>query len=482
MNAPALSLSFAVAQAPPARRTGWITILWPALLLLLVIACVSPSGFVGAGYDDARYLEAAQCAAREAAMCVPANHWATRWTVVAPVAAVIRLAGESRAAFSLVPLLYALACIVAAAALARRLGGPLAARIAALALAATPLFTRSWLAPNVDRAELLFLLLSALALLRARHAPRWSLLAGALFALAVASRPSAIAWGPLLAPLALVGPGAVRRVASAALGGLAVFGAELAAYAWWTGDPFFHLRLALAHTAIPTSELPRGFPRGESPLFNPRYVDAWTPAMGISVHWAVDPLLNLLLHPLLGWTLLGSAALASVARLPRRGLMIAAAFASFAILAYALAIDPKPRMFMPLGAVAAIATGLAGAKLWRRGQVLPVVALLTVGATVALGTAVRDPDLRAADRVATAWLAAHGPHRIHPNDARALLLVPAAFRPAPPHAPTLGFRQRPCAKGIPGPHMRVLDEAVIPSSLDRLRGPAPDALRLCRWG
>src|SRR3546814_7766161 len=84
----------------------------------------------------------------------------------------------------------------------------------------------------------------------------------------------------------------------------------------------------------------------------------------MDVHWAVNPVINLLAHGMIGPTLMAAAVLIIARRraVPRIQVIAAirllvAALGASAILIYVIAIDPLPRMFLPLAAAAALAIG-----------------------------------------------------------------------------------------------------------------------------
>ena len=76
----------------------------------LALMALNPVGYVGGGWDDWYYLQAARCAA-EHGYCTPTEHWALRFTVVAPLGWSMALLGESREALWVVPAAYSLAAL-----------------------------------------------------------------------------------------------------------------------------------------------------------------------------------------------------------------------------------------------------------------------------------------------------------------------------------------------------------------------------------
>jgi hypothetical protein len=113
----------------------------------------------------------------------------------------------------------------------------------------------------------------------------------------------------------------------------------------------------------------------KSPLFNVDFIDNWRPAAGIEIHWTVDALLNLLASGSMMVLPLALALLVVHRRdLGRREgggagllLLIGGAALYFGALVYGFAIDPKPRMFLPVAAVACVTIGVLGSVAWERG-------------------------------------------------------------------------------------------------------------------
>ncbi len=126
-----------------------------------------------------------------------------------------------------------------------------------------------------------------------------------------------------------------------------------------TGDPFYRFRLALEHNLIRSSELRHSVNLHAEPLFNPMFIAGWKPAVGIDIHWTINPILNLLGGLQAGPVYLAAIILAMFAgrRLRHRlAPWAVGAFAMFLALTYGLAVDPKARMFMlPLAAAAMVA-------------------------------------------------------------------------------------------------------------------------------
>lgn len=356
-------------------------LLWafPVIVLILVKA-VNPVDYVGGGGDDWHYLQAARCAAAHG-LCLPPSHWWARFPLILPMAAAMRIAGESHGSIAFVPALYSAAVLLLLTANVRHIASPLAATAAASIFALTPIFAHDALQPLVDHAELAWVLVALLAIQiaeKAQRGHRAAAVAGIALALAVMTRMTAITFIPIAGLMLFA---TRRRRIGLAVPVLAGFGGVLAieAVGYWiaTGSPLYGWMLSLHHTRVPTTELLPGVDLTRSPILNLDYIRGWRRSAGINVHWSVDPLLNLLADPYSGLTIAGAFALAILNRDTlgdRRwiGWITLAGILHFVLLTYVLAVDPKPRMFLAEVAIASIVAGVLGIDGWRCGiRLLP---------------------------------------------------------------------------------------------------------------
>jgi 4-amino-4-deoxy-L-arabinose transferase-like glycosyltransferase len=416
------------------RGSAEIPVALPLLAFALLLYWVNPVGYVGGGGDDWQYLTAARCWAANGA-CLPHDHWGARWPLIAPMAASIAALGESRAAIALVPLLWSGAVLLLFARIVERLAGRTAALAAGTLLLLTPVFAIQLARPNVDHVELAFLLAALLGWIEGVRTGRrgWALLLGFGLGMAMLARETSIVFAAAAGIAFLCAPMAQKRVLIWAAPAFALpVAAEMIAYLAAAGDPLYRLRLAFGHTRIPSAELADWVDTGRSPFFNPEFIAGWRAANGIEAHWTVKPLLNLLTHANIGMTLIGALALSIAApkqAAERRRIFALLAIAGGAalIFIYALGIDPKPRMFMPLAAAAAAAAGIAGVALWSSGgRLIPiVVALFLIPPAFVSFLAV--PRNAPAERATAGWLAAApGAVTVDETTRRYLALVPAA--------------------------------------------------------
>jgi hypothetical protein len=258
-------------------------------------------------------------------------------------------------------------------------------------------------------------------------------LAGACLALAIFSRTTSVVMVPVFGLIWLQLPREARRLAVPFCAGIAaVFAAEAAAYWVAAGDPFHSWRLMLRHARIPSTELAPWVDTAKSPLLNPDFIAGWRPSMGIHVHWSIDPVLNLLADPKCGLTLSGALGLALVYRDVWRAdrlLMRLSGYAAlhFLVLAYVLAIDPKPRMFWIEFASAAVVVAVIATRAWRTGRRLLPAALLALILARGLLLSYDRPNPGNMAAAADAWIARLGPGNIATDEwtQRTLALMPS---------------------------------------------------------
>lgn len=438
-------------------RWAWLLPAVVALALLLL----NPVGFVGGGHDDARYLDAARCWAASGAMCLPGDHWAARWPVVAPLAAALVLVGDSRAAVGLGSLPWWIACLLLAGWLGRLWWSRRAGLAAATLLATVPVATLLALRPSADlpelAAQLAALGLGTLAVRRRSRA--LALAAGALAGLAVATRETSILFVAIAALAHMMFAMAPLRLLGWAAAGLsALVLGEMAAYWLAAGDPLLRFELSLAHGAVPSQFLAPGVDTSRSPILNPDFIAGWTRPLGIELWWPLDPWLNLLPNPDIGpWLAVGMLLGLVAARggdPKRRRLIAALGIASLALAAaliYVLAVDPRPRMFLFAAAAACIAAGFAFDRPAGEGRLLALAAAVLLAAAGVAGI-LRAPSIAPLERAAAAWIARHpGAIETDRQTRDTLALVPPAR--ALPLAPAgrplrLTIRLEPCDRAL----------------------------------
>ncbi len=465
-----------------------------SIVLLLVIVLPVPVGYVGGGADDWYYVQAARCASAHG-WCIPATHWATRWPLIAPMGLVFHVFGEGKVQSMVVPLAYALAAVALFVRLVERHWRLRAALVAGITFVPTAVFGKALLEPNVDNVELAWLLAAANAASMAwtAHSRRWALAAGVCFGLALQTRMTGIAWVPIIAAALTFIPRPARRRAGplvlVALAGIALpLTIEAVGYGLASGDPWLSPRLSSAHTQLLSSELAPGVDLTRSPILNPQFIAGWKRPMDIHVHWAIDGVLNLVANPQINLVLLAALALLWLNRatLTRRdpALWLTAAGALYVIaLIYGLAIDPKPRMFIPVAAIAAGVVGRLAIRSWDAGERMVVVAFVI--AIIGLGAwqTTKRYEMGIAGPVAAVWASEHpGDVALDEATRRFLTFEPAINRlPAYPDARAshlLMLTSSVCRARLTG-----LDGATGTWVVARARdfGPPHDPIMLCEF-
>jgi 4-amino-4-deoxy-L-arabinose transferase-like glycosyltransferase len=411
----------------------WLGAIAATLILILL---VNPVGFVGGGWDDWQYLNAARCWA-ESGPCLPQDHWQGRWPVIAPIAVMIGLVGESRLAIGLPSFAYALGCLFLLTRLANRLAGPPVGYLAALILLVMPIFGIELLGPNAEHPELFFLLAGANFILAyVRRNQTWlAFAAGLSWSLAFQVRETAVTALPLLALAAwMFARRDLRALLAAILGAALPLVAELLVYSAATGDPLWRRHLSVAHTQLPSTELVGPVDYKKPPFLNPDYIAGWKHQPGIRIHWTVDGLANLLANVMAGLGIPFSLILAAAywRRLEKgeRGLVgwgIAAGLYWASFLIYILAIDPKARMMFVPVALTALALAVLLRRMARSGpKPLPVAVLLTCW-LAGMANILLHPQVRTSEPIAASWIDQH-PDSIETDETsrRHLALMPGA--------------------------------------------------------
>ena len=422
----------------PSPVRGRTSNVWLAALAgtFALIMLVNPVGFVGGGWDDWQYLNAARCWA-EHGPCLPQDHWQGRWPVIAPVAAMIAVFGESRLTIGLPSLAYALGCLFLLARLGNRLAGPPAGYVAALILLVMPIFGVELLGPNAEHPELFFLLAAAsfIQAYAERRQASLAFAAGLSWSLAFQVRETAIVALPLLIIAAwMFARRDHRALIAAAIGAALPILAELLTFYATTGDPLWRRHLSIAHTEVPSTELVGPVDHSRSPILNPDYIAGWKQQPGIHIHWSVDGLVNLLANVMAGLGIPLSLVLA--AAFWRRlepgewriaGWSIAAALFWASFLIYVLAVDPKPRMMFVPVALTALALALLFRRLARTGSTPLAVVSLAICWVAGMVSILLHPQVRASEAPAANW-AIQYPGLIETDETtrRHLALVPAS--------------------------------------------------------
>ena len=411
---------------------------WFILALLFVgTVAINPIGFMGGGWDDWQYLDAARCW-REYGPCLPHNHWQGRWPVIAPIALLTSLFGESRLSVGLAPLIASLWCLILLVFIGNRIFRPPVGFFAAGLLLCTSAFAIQILDPAVEATELALVLGGVMALLQWRRSksPIWPALAGLCFGLAFQVRETAVV-AALFAAMYVASRHCVARphvkLLAAAIFALP-FLVEALSFFVMTGDPLYRRRLSLNHARIQSSELLGPVDYNHSALFNPNYIANWRREPGIHVHWSIDGLLNLFVNAKGGLALMLIPALVLTYRrtlapgvIKAIAVLYGISLLYICVVIYALALDPKARMmFVPIAGLSLALALLLVSLIDTKHR---LVAGVSAGAAIGVGFFILfiHPRVFPIEKPAAAWIAAApGQVEIDENTRRHLALVPDA--------------------------------------------------------
>lgn len=209
------------------------------------------------GHDDAYYAWAAMDWA-EHGPALGQTHWALRYPLVLPTAALIRLFGFSVPVLAAVDLAAYAAFLAMGHAAARRwFGGPAAAALTAIGIL-VPQFPVQATYANPDLLEMALVMGSFWLVMLAREpgrpgaqAGRLLLGAGVLAGLGFLTRETTLLLVPLYGLMLLLRPAMPRwRYLWIAAGFVAVVGAQMGWFAMEAGDPLYRLRISAAHDQV----------------------------------------------------------------------------------------------------------------------------------------------------------------------------------------------------------------------------------------
>ena len=209
------------------------------------------------GHDDAYYAWAAMDWADHAPV-LGQTHWALRYPLVLPTAALIRLFGFSVPVLAAVDLLAYAAFLAMGYAAARRWFGETAAAALTVVGVLLPQFPVQATYANPDLLEMALVMGSFWLVMLAREpgrtgaqAGRRLLGAGVLAGLGFLTRETTLLLVPLYGLMVLLQPAMPRwRYLLIAAGFAAVVGAQLGWFAWAAGDPLYRLRISAAHDHV----------------------------------------------------------------------------------------------------------------------------------------------------------------------------------------------------------------------------------------
>lgn len=369
----------------PTSRNANLWLLLPISLLLILIL-VKPVPLIGGISDDYKYLMGARCLE-----CLPTNHWERRFPIVWPTGIAIELFGQNLWSVMITPIIASITCVILLYKLVEKQWGAIPATIAASALVVTPIFGERAMRIGIDIIELDFLL-AALFVLQRKKGHFW---AGVFISLAVLCRPTQLTSAPFVALAAWF----LDRAAFKwfVVGCIVPLLAESGIYLISTGDPFYSWKLSLHHVQVDQPFLSQTVDRTKSPILNPEYIGGWLPYSGFPAPWPVQGLLNLIASPLIAITLWSSAILFALSskRIDSVQAILAAIAGIYVVaMVYVFAVDPRPRMFMPVIAIAAALIGSLTPYVWAKRSRVIVVALSIIAMKTAFLAASHRTDYR----------------------------------------------------------------------------------------
>jgi 4-amino-4-deoxy-L-arabinose transferase-like glycosyltransferase len=327
------------------------------LCFAVAVASLSPAGFIGSGYDDQRYADAALHWLRSFPY-LGQTHWELRHPYVLPLTLAFRTLGISQEAVVAINEIGALALLIITYLAVQRFYGRLLAAVTCILLFSTPMMISVVTSTSVEIAELLFVVVSFWSLNFAAKSskPFWLLCASGL-ALGLAWQTRETSGGLiLLYALSFAFFPIVERkkyFVVAAASALPVI-AELLFYYVQTGDIFYRAHVDTNFIHLPSAQMAGNVSPAALSLFNFEVAKSWLPANDfIHVNWIVDPYLLFFVSPMLGFLFVFAVLGFIVWIVAERnkiaspmGLLLTGGIIWFVFAEYVLVIRPEPRYFL----------------------------------------------------------------------------------------------------------------------------------------
>lgn len=375
------------------------------------------------GHDDAYFAAAAMDWVRHYP-ALGTDHWALRYTLVLPIAAVIALTGPSVLALAVVNLAAYVAFLVVHYAALRHWFGWKAAAAVALIGILVPAFPVQATYANPDLVEMTLVVASVWCLVYARErGGPWPalLLSGVLAGLALVTRETAILLLPFFGLLFLLRPAMPRwRYLLIAAGFAAVVGGQMGYFAARTGDPLYRARISATHDQVDRAGMYARAANAEQ-TFDSEGVLAVPPAAApfgaVLASQKFGLLFYLAIPAYIVLRLRGRLSSRQVAALDCASLGALVSFLFVALNAGILYV--VPRYFMVTAALAAVPVAVLAAELWdrgRRGLVGALALVFALSCTVLLYLENTDP-LFAEHRIVELAATAREPLHVDPETA-----------------------------------------------------------------
>ena len=365
--------------------------LFAALAIAWAAFGLYPTGFNGGRGDDQRYLVAALEWWNQGAHA-GTTHWALRHPLILSIVAAFRIDGASIEAMLLVPRFYGLVVVAMSVAAIQRLAGAGAAWLWLALFLTSPVAHEVATSTRPEMIELAFVVAGLALFCFANPDGRREkvMLAGtgAMLGLAIITRETAAIVVPLLFAKLCID----RRWAGAiALGGGlgAVIGLDWLWLMLETGDPLYRLHVDTAHTRIGSAHMD-GRTFAGSPFFNLDLATRWIPAGPTRLHWAINPIVDLMIDPrfaliFVGWGIADWRWRPHHEAYRRlRTPLILLAIATYVTVCWIFVLRPQPRYFLLPIFSATVAVALLTNSAWHRDR-HRIWAALLVSAIVGVG-------------------------------------------------------------------------------------------------
>lgn len=386
------------------RANGW---LFAAFALAALLMAVNWVGYDGA--DDRSYALAAEAWLHHFPV-VGADHWATRHTVVLPVALSLVLFGQKEFALALPSVLFFAGFLWLNFHFARRFLGERAAAILVMLLAATPEFIVQATYINNDIVEAFFASLSFWLFMAGTENGRATTLlgAGAAAGLSFLTRETSAVLPIFYGVCFLLDPRPARKTyLYLGLGFVGVVGAEMIYFGAMTGDFLYRYRMDASHDTVNRVHALKAHAGNALDREGNLSVSVWADPFLMLFASQKFGLLFYLAIPAAIWTFRNKAVPSIERGTVRRAARLALLWILFISLAFKI-LYLVPRYYVVPAWAGVLVIAYAFHQLsrtkHRRAAIVALAALLAVNA---LSLYLENTNPRFAERATIAWLDAH---------------------------------------------------------------------------
>jgi len=382
----------------------------------------NPTGFAGGGSDDQRYLDFAN--RWWAGDVGPGDtHWDLRHPLILSILAAFRLFGHSIASMLIVPAFYASALAGLSTGMIARHFDERTTLLWLALFVCSPVMHEMGTSVFPEMLELSFGVASLWLVWEALERPAWRagklIAAGGFAGLAFLTRETAAALIIVYGLAFLVRPKIPRAQWMWLWAGfLPVIAADVTWLWSETGDWLYRWHIGSRHVTIASEHMIGKVYHGGGPILNFDLASRWVPSGPVSVHWTVDPLINLILDPAYALIFVGWAAfalplfrrrdIAAGGYARARPALIAVAVVSFVMVTWVLMLRPQPRYYLFATYAATVAVALLGMVALRRAETRRAAKWL-IGLLIVAGLVVItfQADRNRPTEVVAPYLAAH---------------------------------------------------------------------------